>query len=100
MTTPFLHNRTIKTRLAKVARQRRDLQLVFDRETRRMGAEVADIQARCAHLITDDRWVKRRGRKALEYYCQICGYASVNLVEADPDRAREVQTMQSLPRGS
>jgi len=97
MTTPFLKNSTIRTRLQKIARSRRDLRIVFDREMRRLNAEIADIQARCEHTCVTF-YPDAAGGSGSSHDCDICGYSSRLYVVANPKRAKEVQAKQSCPR--
>lgn len=112
MTTPFLKNSTVKSRLTKVAKSKRDLKTVFDREMRRMDAEIADIQARCGHTNVEQSWEVEKhtfglahgmgecesSQRVTVYTCAVCGYTSRFPIEADPKRAKEVQQKQACPR--
>ena len=94
MTMPFLENSTVKTRLRKAARSRKDLQVVYGREVRRLDAEVSLIQARCSHTLQKERTYPNES-----YTCEVCGYTSRFPIEADIDRAKEAQQTQSCPSG-
>lgn len=100
MSTPFLANATVKSRLAKLRRTQLQLRAVFDRENRKLDNQIADIQARCEHeRVTVERAEAHYGHRRfqVDYVCGVCGYRSRQPIEPDPERAKEVVKLQSRP---
>lgn len=98
MTTPFLKNKTVEKRLAAIAVTQRSLGVVYDREVRKLKSKSADIRSRCKHEHV--RYIPdAAGGSDSWWCCQVCGYESRMKIEANPQRAKEVQNQQSCSRG-
>jgi len=97
MTTPFLKDATVRKRILRVQRSKKDLQTVYDREMRRLDAEKADIQARCPHTEITYHGDPSGGSDGY-YECTTCRYNSKWYFEADEQRAREIVQRNSTPR--